>query len=103
MFVQEQLMPRKITLLDYKFKKAMSNTILSDMLNKVSMDYSSLDDLISHYGKNMAKAVRKAVEELNHRNYLFQVEKNGVTVYAVNKLRISNMEFMYGIEGMEDD
>ena len=40
--------------------------------------------------------LRTAVYELCKRGFLLVVQKPYGHVYAVNKLRISNMEFVYG-------
>ena len=40
--------------------------------------------------------IKKAVSELNGRKFLLKVDKPYGCVYAVNKLYIPNMEFVYG-------
>ena len=58
-------------------------------------------DLESMLSQVLAKARSrdeklKAVSELNGRKFLLKVDKPYGCVYAVNKLYIPNMEFVYG-------
>lgn len=84
--------------IDYKFKAKACIPILTVMLNKVDKDYFTVDelcehDVLSHFTHD---EIQKAVSELNDRKFLLKVEKPYGCVYAVNKLYIPNMEFVYG-------
>ncbi len=75
--------PTEISLLNYSFEAKGCNELLTAMLNHSDIDYSTVDEL------------RTAVYELCKRGFLLVVQKPYGYVYAVNKLRISNMEFVY--------
>ena len=76
--------PTEISLLNYNFEGKACNELLTAMLNHSDFDYVTVDEL------------RTAVYELCKRGFLLVVQKPYGHVYAVNKLRISNMEFVYG-------
>ena len=68
------------------------------MLNHSDFDYVTVDEL-RHYSELSQftfDELRTAVYELCKRGFLLVVQKPYGHVYAVNKLRISNMEFVYG-------
>ena len=75
--------PTKISLprIDYHFEESACEQVLTVMLNKVDKDYSTVDELAEH-------------DELSM--FLLKVDKPYGCVYAVNKLYIPNMEFVYG-------
>lgn len=87
--------PQKIELLNYHFSSELTGNILSDMLNKRNTDYSTLEELTEHFKSEPADKVQDSVNELCKREFLFEVKKPYGIVYAVNKLRISNMMFAY--------
>ena len=90
--------PTEISLLDYHFEGAACDAVLTVMLNKSDRDYSTADEL-SHFtelAQFSYEKIRDAVNELHRRGFLLEVKKPYGYVYAVNKLRISNMEFVYG-------
>lgn len=86
--------PTKISLprIDYHFEESACEQVLTVMLNKVDKDYSTVDEL-SMFTRD---EIKKAVSELNGRKFLLKVDKPYGCVYAVNKLYIPNMEFVYG-------
>ena len=68
------------------------------MLNHSDIDYATVDELrdfniLSYFTDDELHA---ALHELCKRGFLLVVEKTYGSVYAVNKLRIANMEFVYG-------
>lgn len=72
--------------------------LLTAMLNHSDFDYVTVDEL-RHYSELSQftfDELRTAVYELCKRGFLLVVQKPYGHVYAVNKLRISNMEFVYG-------
>ena len=74
------------------------NELLTAMLNHSDFDYVTVDEL-RHYSELSQftfDELRTAVYELCKRGFLLVVQKPYGHVYAVNKLRISNMEFVYG-------
>jgi len=92
--------PTKISLprTDYHFEESACEQVLTVMLNKVDKDYSTVDELAEHDELSMftRDEIKKAVSELNGRKFLLKVDKPYGCVYAVNKLYIPNMEFVYG-------
>lgn len=84
--------------IDYHFKESACEQVLTVMLNKVDKDYSTVDELAEHDELSMFThdEIKKAVSELNGRKFLLKVDKPYGCVYAVNKLYIPNMEFVYG-------
>ena len=92
--------PTKISLprIDYHFEESACEQVLTVMLNKVDKDYSTVDELAEHDELSMftRDEIKKAVSELNGRKFLLKVDKPYGCVYAVNKLYIPNMEFVYG-------
>lgn len=68
--------PNRIRLLSYGL------SIFRNMLNHKELDYSTMDELIMHYFDRKAADVRKAVKELDDRDFLFRIEKHGREVYA---------------------
>ena len=92
--------PTKISLprIDSHFEESACEQVLTVMLNKVDKDYSTVDELAEHDELSMftRDEIKKAVSELNGRKFLLKVDKPYGCVYAVNKLYIPNMEFVYG-------
>ena len=92
--------PTKISLprIDYHFEESACEQVLTVMLNKVDKDYSTVDELAEHDELSMftRDEIKKAVSELNGRKFLLKVDKPYGCVYAVNKLLMANMEFVYG-------
>ena len=82
--------PTKISLprIDYHFEESACEQVLTVMLNKVAEH-----DELSMFTRD---EIKKAVSELNGRKFLLKVDKPYGCVYAVNKLYIPNMEFVYG-------
>ena len=78
--------PTEISLLNYNFEA------------KACIDYVPVDELrrYSELSQFTFDELRTAVYELCKRGFLLVVQKPYGHVYAVNKLRISNMEFVYG-------
>ena len=72
--------------------------VITVMLNKVEKDYSMADELCDHdeLSKFTRDEIKNAVSELNGRKFLLKVDKPYGCVYAVNKLLMANMEFVYG-------
>ena len=91
--------PTEISLLNYHFEAAASDAVLTVMLNKSDKDYSTAEELnnVTELARFSYAEIREAVNELHRRGFLLEVKKPYGFVYAVNKLRISNMEFVYGI------
>ena len=91
--------PTEISLLNYHFEAAACNEVLTVMLNKSDKDYSTVDELIrvAELAQFSFAEIKDAVNELFRRGFLLEVKKPYGYVYAVNKLRISNMEFVYGV------
>ena len=90
--------PTQISLLNYHFEAAACDAVLTVMLNKSDRDYSTPDELnhATELTQFSYEDIRDALSELHRRGFLLQVKKPYGYVYAVNKLRISNMEFVYG-------
>ncbi|MBP1536004.1 MAG: hypothetical protein IK999_18075 [Ruminococcus sp.] len=90
--------PIEISLLDYHFEAAACDAVLTVMLNKSDRDYSTADELcqVKELARYSYEEIGAAVNELYRRGFLLEVKKPYGYVYAVNKLRISNMEFVYG-------
>ena len=92
--------PTKISLptLEPRALYSACEQVLTVMLNKVDKDYSTVDELAEHDELSMftRDEIKKAVSELNGRKFLLKVDKPYGCVYAVNKLYIPNMEFVYG-------
>lgn len=90
--------PTEISLLNYHFEGAACDAVLTVMLNKSDKDYSTVDELIrvAELAQFSFAEIKDAVNELFRRGFLLEVKKPYGYVYAVNKLRISNMEFVYG-------
>lgn len=90
--------PTEISLLDYHFEAKACNAVLTVMLNQSNRDYSTFDELtgVTELSMFSHENISEAVYELHKRGFLLEVEKPYGCVYAVNKLRISNMEFVYG-------
>ena len=91
-------MPKAIGLLDYHFKQNASADILTAMLNKKDKDYSVVEELfdVPDLAQYTQDEIREGVAELYGRKFLLKVTKPYGCVYAVNKLYISMMEFVYG-------
>lgn len=72
--------------------------VLHIMVNKKERDYSTADEIArsDELSAFSHEEVSDAMTVLNRRGFLFEVKKPYGYVYAVNKLRISNMEFVYG-------
>ena len=72
--------------------------VLTVMLNKSDRDYSTADELsqVTELARFNHDEIKSAVNELYRRGFLLEVKKPYGYVYAVNKLRISNMQFVYG-------
>lgn len=92
--------PTQINLprVDFKFESAACIPVLNAMLNKVDKDYSTVDELrdLSELSQFTYNEIQNAADELNGRKFLLKVNKPYGCVYAVNKLYIPNMEFVYG-------
>ncbi|MCM1530631.1 MAG: hypothetical protein NC093_11650 [Alistipes sp.] len=90
------LIPTEIELLNYQLS-AVSEKLLTAMLNKTDKDYSMIDELfdIPELSEYTPDDVQNGVRELYHRGFLLEVRKPYGCVYAVNKLRIPNMMFKY--------
>ena len=90
--------PTQISLLNYHFEAATCDAVLTVMLNKSDRDYSTPDELnhATELTQFSYEEIRDALNELHRRGFLLEVKKPYGYVYAVNKLRISNMEFVYG-------
>lgn len=92
--------PTKIRLprINYRFIASACVPVLTVMLNKVEKDYSTVDELCDHdeLSKFTRDEIKKAVTELCSRKFLLKVDKPYGCVYAVNKLLMANMEFVYG-------
>ena len=92
--------PTRISLprIDYRFTSCACVPVFTVMLNKVEKDYSTVDELCDHDELSVFSRdeIQKAVSELNGRKFLLKVDKLYGCVYAVNKLYIANMEFVYG-------
>ena len=90
--------PTEISLLNYNFEAKACNELLTAMLNHSDFDYVTVDELrrYSELSQFTFDELRTAVYELCKRGFLLVVQKPYGHVYAVNKLRISNMEFVYG-------
>ena len=84
--------------INYRFIASACIPVLTVMLNKVEKDYSTVDELCDHNELSVftRDEIEKAVSELCGRKFLLEVEKPYGCVYAVNKLLIANMEFVYG-------
>jgi hypothetical protein len=82
----------------YNFEAKACNELLTAMLNHSDFDYVTVDELrrYSELSQFTFDELRTAVYELCKRGFLLVVQKPYGHVYAVNKLRISNMEFVYG-------
>lgn len=90
--------PTEINLLNYHFEAKACDELLTAMLNHSDFDYVTVDEL-RHYSELSQftfDELRTAVYELCKRGFLLVVQKPYGHVYAVNKLQISNMEFVYG-------
>ena len=74
--------------------------VLDLMLNVPDYDYAFFEEILAF--KELSKVdpddICDTVNELSKRKFLRLIEKPYGTVYAVNKLRISNMMFEYGLE-----
>lgn len=92
--------PTKIRLprINYRFIASAYVPVLTVMLNKVEKDYSTVDELCDHdeLSKFTRDKIKNAVSDLNGRKFLLKVDKPYGCVYAVNKLLMANMEFVYG-------
>lgn len=92
--------PTKIRLprINYRFIASACVPVITVMLNKVDKDYSMADELCDHdeLSKFTRDEIKNAVSELNGRKFLLKVGKPYGCVYAVNKLLMANMEFVYG-------
>ena len=92
--------PTRISLprIDHRFTSCACVPVFTVMLNKVEKDYSTVDELCDHDELSVFSRdeIQKAVSELNGRKFLLKVDKPYGCVYAVNKLYIANMEFVYG-------
>ena len=89
--------PNAIDVPNLGFSEEQS-AVLHIMMNRSDKDYSTVDEIahtdeLSEYSYDM---LCDAVSELNRRGFLLEVTKPYGCVYAVNKLRISNMQFVYG-------
>ena len=85
--------PTEISLLNYNFEAKASNELLTAMLNHSYFDYVTVDELrrYSELSQFTFDELRTAVYELCKRGFLLVVQKPYGHVYAVNKLRISNI------------
>ena len=83
--------PTKIRLprINYRFIASACVPVITVMLNKVEKDHDELS-------KFTRDEIKNAVSELNGRKFLLKVDKPYGCVYAVNKLLMANMEFVYG-------
>ena len=90
--------PTEIEVLNYHFNAKSASAVLVTMLNQPGADYSTADELtaIESLSAYSADEILEGIGELHNRGFLLSVEKPFGTVYAVNKLRISNMMFVYG-------
>ena len=92
--------PTKISLprINYRFIASACVLVLTVMLNKVEKDCSTVDELCDHdeLSKFTCDEIINAVSELNSRKFLLKADKPYGCVYAVNKLLMANMEFVYG-------
>lgn len=90
--------PTQISLLDYHFEAKACNALLTAMLNHSDIDYATVDELrdFNKLSCFTDDELHAALHELCKRGFLLVVEKTYGNVYAVNKLRIANMEFVYG-------
>lgn len=90
--------PTQISLLNYHFEASACDAVLTVMLNKSDRDYSTADELnhATELAQFSYEEIGDALNELHRRGFLLEVKKPYGYVYAVNKLRISNMEFVYG-------
>ena len=91
--------PNKIELLNYHLSET-ANKLLTVMLNKPDMDYAALEKFvnIAELSNCTPDEIYKSVQELYNRNFLLRVQKPYGIVYAVNKLRIADMEFVYSLQ-----
>lgn len=89
-------LPTKIELLNYGLSDPAKD-ILKIMLNDSTKDYSTVYELSrdNDLQKYDYEKILGSVLELNARGFLIEVRKPYGSVYAVNKLRISNMLFKY--------
>lgn len=85
--------PTEISLLNYNFEAKACNELLTAMLNHSDFDYVTVDELrrYSELSQFTFDELRTAVYELCKRGFLLVVQKPYGHVYAVNKLRISNI------------
>lgn len=90
--------PTEIEVLNYHFTARSASAVLTAMLNQPDTDYSTADELtaIESLSAYSADEILEGICELHSRGFLLSVKKRFGTVYAVNKLRISNMMFVYG-------
>ncbi len=90
-------MPTEIEVLNYRFTAESASAILTAMLNMPDKDYSAVNELLDVPALSpfTPETIKKGVNELYSRGFLLSVEKPHGTVYAVNKLRIANMMFVY--------
>lgn len=89
--------PKAIDVPDFFKFTPIEKVVLHTMLNHEENDYSTVDELtqdgkLSQYHDD---ELCDAVYALRNRGFLREVEKCGRLVFAVNKLRISNMTFTY--------
>ena len=89
--------PKAIDVPKLGFSDAQTE-VLNIMMNKEERDYSTVDELCDHdeLSKFTRDEIKNAVSELNGRKFLLKVDKPYGCVYAVNKLLMANMEFVYG-------
>ena len=90
--------PTEIEVLNYHFNAKSASAVLVKMLNQPGADYSTADELtaIESLSAYSADEILEGICELHSRGFLLSVKKRFGTVYAVNKLRLSNMMFVYG-------
>lgn len=84
--------PTQISLLDYHFEAKACNVLLTAMLNHSDIDYATVSELrdFNKLSCFTDDELHAALQELCKRGFLVVVEKAHGSVYAVNKLRISN-------------
>lgn len=71
--------------------------VLYIMMNKPDKDYSTVDEIArtDELSEFSYENIRDAMFKLNRRGFLLEIKKPYGCVYAVNKLRISDMMFQY--------
>lgn len=90
--------PSEIEVLNYRFSEKAAAAVLTAMLNQPELDYAAAEELSGSKTLSAfsAEDIRSGISELHTRGFLLTVQKPHDVVYAVNKLRIANMMFVYG-------